>query len=93
MDVKQVNNSQQGESKMKIHEFTKAIEYWYDRSPRVWYAMIKDGEGHQICDGCPDAYTRQEILEICADMAKDPTPYLDQDHTVDENKNIVKRWN
>lgn len=45
---------------MKIHKIG-AWEYWYDRSYRCWYAILRDDFGHQVGIAI-DAHTKENIV-------------------------------
>lgn len=45
----------------KVHKHGTDVEYWYDRTVRVWYAIRVDTEGYQLGDTL-DAYHKEDLL-------------------------------
>ena len=55
---------------LKVHNYSTHVEYWYDNTPRVWYAMAVNNNGEQV-SVTDDAYNRSQILLACEELAKE----------------------
>tara|TARA_Y100001973_G_scaffold17449_1_gene25403 strand:- start:8883 stop:9122 length:240 start_codon:yes stop_codon:yes gene_type:complete len=66
---------------MKTHKFNRDIEYWYDRSVRVWYCQFTPEAESEIENLDPyyfvpvretrSGLTKSDILEACEDLNRD----------------------
>lgn len=66
---------------MKTHKFNQDIEYWYDRSVRVWYCQFTPAAKTEIENLDPyyfgllhetrSGVTKSDILEDCEDLQRD----------------------
>jgi len=51
--------------------YNQRIVFWYDTSCRTWFASTVDPDGNVIMSPVRDAYTKEQILEICAELEND----------------------
>ena len=66
---------------MKTHKFNRDIEYWYDRSVRVWYCQFTPEAESEIENLDPyyfvplretrSGLTKSDILEECEELQQD----------------------
>ena len=66
---------------MKTHKFNQDIEYWYDRSVRVWYCQFTPAASTEIENLDPyyfgllqetrSGVTKSHILEECKELQQD----------------------
>jgi len=66
---------------MKTHKFNQDIEYWYDRSVRVWYCQFTPAASEEIENLDPfyfgwehetrSGLTKSDILEECEELQQD----------------------
>jgi hypothetical protein len=72
--------------KMKIYQYNPRIQYWYDRSVRVWLCATNNLNGATTCASC-SSYRKIDILEDCKDLEEE----LQNDSTDFHSKNFSER--
>ena len=64
---------------MKIYQYNQQIQYWYDRSVRVWYCQQNDINGNLIDrrnefnEHIPavSSITKKQILDNCRNLEEE----------------------